>query len=329
MRRFLLVSLAAGMTILLAAAGAAAPYETKVYDLPNSSYIHDVAPAPGGLIWYTAQKEGALGILDPNTGDVKFVRLGEGSKPHGIIQGKDGNAWITDGGQNAIVRFNPKTQEVKVWKLPEETGYTNLNTAAIDGDGHVWFTGQTGIYGKLDVAKGEVKVWKAPRGRGPYGITSTPSGDIWFVSLAGSYLGKIDRKTGETTIIDPPHPNAGSRRVWSDSKGNLWVSEWNSGHLDRYSPATGAWKSWIVPGEKPQCYAVYVDDKDIVWVSQWGANATYSFDPKTETFTEVPGTKANANVRQILGQPGAIFLPESGASRIVVVTTGLKRAADK
>jgi putative ABC transport system substrate-binding protein len=68
----------------------------------------------------------------------------KGAKP----SGPDGAAWITDSGQNAIVRFDPKTEEIKVWKLPEDAGYANLNTAAFDKDGVHWFTGQNGIYTK-------------------------------------------------------------------------------------------------------------------------------------------------------------------------------------
>jgi len=316
----LLGSVAFYAALIFASATARAEYQTKVFDL--GSHIHDLTPGPDGLIWYTAQRDGQLGILNPKNGEVKFVKLGPGSKPHGVITGPDGNAWITDGGQNAIVRYNPKDGSLKLWKLPDDTGYTNLNTAAFDGDGNLWFTGQTGIYGKLDVVKNDLKVWKAPVGRGAYGITGTPNGDVWFVSLASSYLGKIDRQTGEVEVIQPPgRGKAGLRRVWSDSKGDLWVSEWNSGLLSRYTPSTKTWKDWKVPGDDPQNYAVYVDEKDRVWFSQWGANTTYSFDPKTEKFVGVPGSKSNANVRQILGRPGEVFLPESGTSRIMVVYT--------
>ena len=304
---------------LISGSAVAADYETKVFNLPN--YIHDVAPAPDGGVWYTAQSDGQLGILDPKTGKVTFVKLGPGSHPHGVITGKDGNAWIADGGQNAIVRYSPKDGAIKVWKLPADTGYVNMNTCAFDGDGNLWFTGQSGFYGKLDVAKGEIKVWDAPKGPGAYGMTSTPTGDVWFVSLASSYLGKINKDSGEVTVVNPPRAKAGPRRVWSDSKGDLWISEWNSGYLARYSPAIGAWKSWKVPGADPQLYAVYVDDKDIVWVSQWGANSVYAFDPKTEVFKTVPGSKSGAQVRQILGRPGEVLIPESGNSRIVIVKT--------
>ena len=193
----------------------------RIFDLPGDGRVHDVAPAPDGKIWYTGQRQGTLGIIDPATGDVREVPLGEGSAPHGVIQGPDGAAWITDGGQNAIVRYDPKTEKITVWKLPEETGYANLNTGTFDADGIHWFTGQNGIYGRLDPKTGEMKVFKDPDGRGPYGIAATPQGDVYYVSLAGSHLARIDRNTGAATIIEPPTPGQGARRVWSDSKGDL------------------------------------------------------------------------------------------------------------
>ena len=299
----------------------ASPGQVRVFQLPEGARVHDVAPASDGKIWYTAQAQGALGILDPETGAVRQVPLGEGSAPHGVIQGPDGAAWITDGGQNAIVRYDPKNEAIKVWKLPEDTGYTNLNTGAFDGEGNYWFTGQNGIYGRLDPKSGAMKVWQDPEGRGPYGIAATPSGEVYYVSLAGSHLAKVDRKTGGVKIIEPPTAEQGARRVWSDSNGNLWISEWNSGQLSRYSPASGEWKSWRPPGERTQVYAVYVDDKDVVWISEWTSNSTFSFNPTTETWTRFPGSAAGANVRQILGRPGEVYLPESGTNRMMVVRT--------
>ena len=207
-----------------------------------------MAPAPDGTVWYTGQLTGVLGRLDPKTGGVERIPLGKGSAPHGVIVGPDGAAWVTDSGQNAIVRVDPMSKEVKGWPLPASRGGANLNTAAFDGKGRIWFTGQTGIYGRHDPATGKMDVWDAPKGVGPYGITATPSGDIYYVSLAGSFLGKPDLETGETTVIEPKTKDAGTRRVWSDSKGHLWVSEWNVGNLSVYDPAfwrgRGSFRSW-------------------------------------------------------------------------------------
>lgn len=296
--------------------------DVEYFELPDGDRPHDVAPAPDGSVWYAGQRAGVAGLLNPETGKIKRIPLGEGSAPHGVIVGPKGDAWFTDGGQNAIVRVDAKSHEVEVWKLPEDTGYTNLNTAAFDRNGNIWFTGQNGIYGRLDPKSGDMKVWESPKGRGPYGITSTPSGDIWYVSLAGSYLANVDLENGEPEVIEPHTPGVGTRRVWSDSKGKLWVSEWNGGNLSRYDPETGEWRVWPLPADGARCYAVYVDERDKVWVSDFTANAILMFNPETEQFTEYPSNESGANVRQMLGRPGELWGAESGTDRLVVIRYG-------
>ncbi len=296
-----------------------APGQLRTFPVPDGSHPHDVAPAPDGSVWYTAQAVGRLGRLDPRTGRVTEVELGRGSAPHGVIVGPDGAPWITDGGLNAVLRVDPATNDVRRFPLPPDAANANLNTAAFDGQGALWFTGQAGFYGRLDPRSGTVEVFDAPRGAGPYGITATPAGDVYYASLAGSHVAKIDSASGRATPIDPPTARQGARRVWSDSTGRIWVSEWNAGQVAVLDPATGRWQEWKLPGSRPQAYAVYVDDKDRVWLSDFGANALVVFDPKTETFRSFPHESPDASVRQILGRPGEVWGAESGADRLVVV----------
>lgn len=313
-----------GLIVALAAGTGAGKADITIQDfaVPHGARPHDVAPAPEeGVVWYTAQGQGALGRLDPATGEVKQIPLGPGSAPHGVIVGPDGAPWITDSGLNAIVRVDPKTLEVKRFPLPEGRGYANLNTATFDRRGILWFTGQNGVYGRLDPKTGEMRVFDAPRGRGPYGITTTPDGSVYYASLAGSHIARINTETGEATVIEPPTPGQGARRVWSDSKGRVWVSEYNSGQVSVYDPASKSWRAWRLPGEQPRPYAVYVDEQDIVWLSDFGANAVVRFDPATGRFDVLESPRRPANVRQILGRPGEVWAPESGTDRLVVFRT--------
>jgi virginiamycin B lyase len=298
-----------------------AEYTIQEYDVPAGTHPHDVAPAPDGTVWYTAQITGALGKLDPSTGETRHIPLGAGSSPHGVIVGPDGAPWITDSGLNAIVRVDPQTEEVQKYPLPAEAGYTNLNTAAFDANGILWFTGQNGIYGRLDPSTAEMQVFDAPRGRGPYGIAVTPDGTVYYASLAGSYVGRINPQTGEVEVLEPPTKGQGARRVWSDSQGRVWVSEWNSGQVSVYDPANDTWREWQLPGGGAQTYAVYVDEQDIVWLSDFGANALVRFDPVSEEFTVYELPSRNAAVRQILGRPGEIWGAESGVDKILVIRT--------
>jgi len=311
----ILIALAA----LTVAAGAAQAAQMTFYQLPPGSYPHDVAPAPDGTVWISGQQQGFAGRFDPKTGQLEKISLGNGAAPHGVIVGPDGNAWLTEGGQNAIARVDAKTKAVTLFPLPNDFARANLNTLVFDRNGKVWYTGQNGVYGRVDPQTGKVEAWASPKGRGTYGITVTPSGDIWYASLAGDHIARVDAVTGEASVIDPPRKGVGPRRIWSDSKGLLWVSFWHSGGIGRYDPAAKTWTTYPMPQNKSGTYSVYVDDRDRVWATDWNANAIQRFDPQTETYATFPSDKRGASVRQMLGRPGEAWGGESGTDRLVVI----------
>jgi virginiamycin B lyase len=152
------------------------------YGVPAESRPHDLAVGSDGKVWYTAQGSGELGRLDPASGEVVEIALGAGSRPHGVIVGPDGAPWITDGGLNAIIRVDPATSEVRRFRLPSTRPSANLKTDVFDRQDTLWFTGQSGVYGRLVPGRGEMQVFDAPGGPGPYGITVTPGGDVYYAS---------------------------------------------------------------------------------------------------------------------------------------------------
>ena len=300
----------------LDAAGAA---DLKSFAVPEGSHPHDVAPAPDGTVWYTAQYTGALGRLDPRTGTTRQIPLGRNSAPHGVIVGPDGAPWITDAGQNAILRVDPQNLTVTVYDLPPEGNGAGLNTATFDVGGVLWFTGYNGFYGRLDPARGKVEVFEAPGGSGPYGIAAAPDGSVWYASLAGSHIARIDTRTAKAEVFDPPTRDQGARRLWVDSKGIVWVAEWNAGQLARFDPAAKAWREWHLPGKRPSAYAVYVDERDKVWLTDFGGNAIWRFDPATEQFSQHALPEPDTAVRQLLGRRGEIWGAGSGIDQLLVI----------
>jgi virginiamycin B lyase len=68
-------------------------------------------------------------------------------------------------------------------------------------------------------------------------------------------------------------------------------------------------------------YAVYVDARDIVWLSDFGSNALVRFDPRANRFRSLRLPTGAASVRQLLGRRGEVWGAESGADKLVVVTT--------
>jgi virginiamycin B lyase len=294
-------------------------YRIRAFAGPAGAGLHDVACNADGTVWITGQRNGTLVLLDPRDGGLKSVGLGSGASPHGVVIGPDEAAWITEGGQNAIARVDGKDHRVQIWKLNGGPSYANLNTPAFDKQGILWFTGQSGVIGRFDPRTEKMQVWEAPRGAGPYGIAATPQNTVWYVSLAGNYLAELDRATGTPRIVEPPTPQQGARRVWSDSQGRLWISEWNSGNVSMHDPKDGSWKKWKLPGERPRAYAVYVDERDAVWLTDFSANAIARFDPKSESFLSFPSDRSGSNVRQLAGRPGETWGAESGTTRIVAI----------
>lgn len=326
-RRFLASVAAAGGVLAVPAlirqprASTESPFRVRYYPVAAGMGSRDVTPAPDGSIWFNGQRNGTIGRLDPRDGSYKLIKLGPDAAPHGVVFGPDGAPWITEGGQNAIARVDPADHKVTLFKLPAKRGNANLNTGVFDKSGIYWFTGQNGIYGRLDPKSGDMTVFDAPRGYGPYGITLTPKGEVWYASLAGNYIANIDLKSGAARVVEPPTKGQGARRIWSDSKGRLWVSEWNSGNVSVHDPADGSWRAWKLPGQRPRTYSVYADDRDIVWLTDFGANAIVRFDPATERFHAFPSDKPNANVRQMDGRPGQAWGGESGTNRLVMIET--------
>lgn len=307
------------VALVLVVAALSLRAQERYFDVPAGIGVHDVAPVlvPNGPVYFTAQRVGRLGVLTPIDGKVELIDLGRGSAPHGVIIGPDGAPWVTDGGQNAIVRVDPATKKVHAWPLPADAAAANLNTATFDGAGRLWFTGQGGYYGRLDPRTGAVRVWSAPRGAGPYGITTTPGGDVYFASLAGSYLAKIDIETGGAILIEPPTPHQGARRVAADARGRVWVSYWNAGKVARYDPANGGWREWRLPGAA-HAYAIWIDDQGLVWLSDWSTNALVRFDPASERFDSFVSNRNRASIRQLAGRPGEVWAAESGNDRLVM-----------
>jgi virginiamycin B lyase len=317
-----------------AAAHAAPPgfrvtwFDAKAPGVTGRVGSRDVTSAGDGTFWFCGQRNGTLNRLDPRDGAIRVVDLrapgAERAAPHGVIRGPDGAAWVTEGGQNAIARVDARDHRVQIWKLPERFANANLNTGVFDASGIFWFTGQNGVYGRFHPAAERMEVWEAPRGRGPYGITKTPQGTVWYVSLAGNHLAQIeDLETGRVRIVEPPTPNQGARRVWTDSQGRLWISEWNSGNVSMHDPRDASWRVWKLPGDRPRAYSVWVDPSDKVWLTDFRANAIVRFDPANESFLSFPSDKEDANVRQMDGVAGQAWGGESGTDRIVRIEYGL------
>ena len=305
---------------LLAWSPAWAEVTVHEYLVPEGHGVHDlwVDRAQDGPVWFSAPVSGRLGILDPKSGKIVFIALGASASPYSVTVAADGAPWLADCAQNAIVRVDPKTYALKAWRLPATSGYVNLNAVAFGAGGILWFSGQNGIYGRLDPKTGDTRLFPAPGDQGAFGIHATALGEIYYASFTRSYIAHIDRASGAADVIQPPTPRQGARRLSSDSRGNIWVAEWYSGNVSRYEPASSKWTMWKAPGKEPHVYAIYVDETDKLWASDWSAQVMLRLNPASGKFETFHSSSRIAKVRYIHGRRGEVWTAESAADKIVV-----------
>ena len=176
--------------------GALADDHVSYFPVKRGSGPHDVAVGADGKVWYTrpGQRLSRAGRSQDRQGREHPDRLGL------LAARRDRRRPTARPGSptadlNANVRYDPKTKKFDYFMLPPDLPDANLNTGVFDKDGIYWFTGQNGVHGYVNPKTGKHESWKSPR-RGTYGITVTPTNEVWYVALAGDHLGKIDKATG-------------------------------------------------------------------------------------------------------------------------------------
>src|SRR6202044_951905 len=132
-----------------------------------------------GKLWFDTMHQGAIGNIDPKTGEIKYYPL------------------------------PPEWNDDRV-----QLNFVGLRH---DVDGKVWTksVGTQDIF-RLDIASGK---WDRfhPTDKlagGPYGIyqvSSDSHNNLWMAEFSEGHLGKIDAKSGEVTWFAPPSAHARAR----------------------------------------------------------------------------------------------------------------------
>jgi virginiamycin B lyase len=156
----------------------------------------------------------------------------------------DGSIWLCSLEANQIIRLDPKTKKFDVWDVPSGVkAHKSANPygMAIAGDGKVWFVENAmNQLGRIDPKTGKFDEYPIPLKEAvarKMGMDS--QGDIWVGLHLPGKLMKVDHKTIEMTIFDPPTPNAGVYSVQGYPKSKLlWMSEQQADQIARFDPAT-------------------------------------------------------------------------------------------
>jgi streptogramin lyase len=274
------------------------------YDLPRKTIApHDVRADRDGMIWYSNFVEQFLGRLDPRTGEhleYAFPTLKPGF-PTGTLAMEpdgDGNWWLAMMFQGGLAKFDTRTKKFRIFPIPVE-----MNTDATQQsmvmprqshvDGKVW-TNEVSKQSilRLDLVTGKFESFEpfagTPKGRthSPYGLAADAENNLFFMDFGDENIGRVDAKTGASTIYPTPTPNSRPRRTMLDSHGRLWFAEFAANKVAMFDIKKETFKEWDVPTPHTYPYDVFLDKNGELWSGSMFSDRVLRFDPVTARSVE-------------------------------------------
>lgn len=231
----------------------------------------DPAVDTAGQVWFVGQGGDYVGRLAPDSGAMTRLELPEGSGPHNVIVGNDGEGdlWIAGNRVGWIGRMNRENGKLEKFSTAAKQS-TDPHTLIETQDGRIWFTAQhSNRVGVLDPDDRSLQVWEVPTKRArPYGIVLDRDDQPWIVLLGTNKLATIEN--GQLREIDLPREEARPRRL-DVIGGRVWYVDYAAGYYGVYDPAENSFNEWRSPsGETAAPYGAIGDDDDRFWYVETG-----------------------------------------------------------
>jgi streptogramin lyase/cytochrome c5 len=248
---------------------------------------------PGNL---QISSKGVIWLPDPNehrwlSYDIRnakwtswpFVPRGQ---PNGNSMALTADGMVWSSGPGSVRRLDPATGKWNSWDSPTWLR-THVNPGGygitVAGDGRVWFAENLiDRMARVDPVTGEVKEFNIPVDgiAYPRRMDTDPHGDVWVGLWQAGKVLKIDQKTAEMTVIDPPKPQSGAYSIDFDATNDLmWITLHKVDEIARYNPRTKEWLELPLPQAETDVRRVEVDQHrpNRVWWSSVANDARIGF----------------------------------------------------
>jgi virginiamycin B lyase len=191
----------------------------------------------------------------------------------------NGTVWLCNIGSNQIIRLDPKTKKFDVWEVPAGVQAKKNATPygmAVAGDGKVWFVENTfNQLGRIDPATGKFDEYPIPvKGAVTRKMGSDSEGNIWVGLHVPGKLMKVDYKTTQMTVFDPPTEDSGVYSVQGDPKSKLiWFSQQHADKIARFDPATQSFTEFPLANAEEDHRRIEIDpsNSNRIW---WTGNTS-------------------------------------------------------
>ena len=269
------------------------------YDLPRRTIApHDVRTDRQGHVWYSNFVENFLGELDAKTGAHRDypIPVRKPGFPTGSLDlepDADGNLWLAMMFQAGLARFDMATKTFRVFAVDaalddDAMQQSMVMPRAANVDGKVWSNDvarqsimrldlKTGQYQRIDPFK------FLPKGRphAPYGMAADGENNLYFMDFGDQNIGRVDAKTGASTIFPTPTEKSRPRRTMLDDRGRLWFAEFAADKLGMFDTKTESFAEWDVPTPYTYPYDVFCDRNGELWSAGMASDRVLRFDPQS------------------------------------------------
>jgi virginiamycin B lyase len=207
-----------------------------------------------GKLWFDTMHQGAIGTIDPKTGEIKYYPL------------------------------PPEWNDNRV-----QLNFVGLRH---DVDGKVWTksVGTVDVF-RLGLASGKWERFHPtdflPPGRrySIYQIISDSHNNVWMAEFEDGYLGKIDAKTLQVTWFPLPSPHGRARRMEIDDQDRILVTEYRANKVALFDTKTEHFTEYDLP-PLTFPYRAQVDKNGELWTGGMSNDRVVRLDPKSGTAIE-------------------------------------------
>ena len=238
---------------------------------------HDIIRDDDGIVWFDMSSIGALGRINPRTGESSIIRPPEGARVGPWI-GDDGLGGIwTAGAANDVkaMRYDPGTREWVLFEnpIPNASNYGMTG----DGVGNGW--------------------WSTAIPRDGLMKADLETGQATFVPLPEAVNDRTELFTSEEmavfadrlTFYGYGRPGAMAiRKPGADPRSTtFWGCSWYGSGLLQLDSRSDLEKMYPFPPEHADgnCYETSVDEDGMVWLPFTHGDAIAKFDPSREEWT--------------------------------------------
>jgi virginiamycin B lyase len=245
-----------------------------------------------GKLWFDTMYQGALGTIDPKTGETKFFPLAAEWNDNrvqlnfvGLRHDVDGKVWTKSVGTQDIFRLDLASNTWEKFhptsELPAGHHYSIYQVIS-DSKNNLWMAEfSEGYLGTIDAKTHAVKWFPLPTPHGRARRMEIDDQDrILLTEYRGNKVALFDTRTEKFTEYPLP-PYTFPYRANVDKNGDIWASTMATDRVVRMDPKTGVTEQYLMPSET-NMRTVYVDNSTTpvsFWVGSNHAHALVKVEP--------------------------------------------------